>query len=84
MLKEKLATAQLFKKSSAFYDIGNVTIIEQLNPVHKLTNYFLRSILLFSHLHLGPQSGLFSSNFQTKMSCIFETAAAQVKGSSPD
>jgi hypothetical protein len=45
------------------------TILSQMNPVHRLTFCFLKiyTFILTSHLHLGPSSGLFPSDFPTEI-----------------
>jgi hypothetical protein len=44
-----------------------VSVMTQMNPVHTLTAYFFRSILILSsHLHLGLPNGVFPSGFPNK------------------
>jgi hypothetical protein len=49
-----------------------VPILNQKNPVHTLTPYFLRSaLILSSYLRLGIASGLFLSRYPTNILCPF-------------
>jgi hypothetical protein len=47
------------------------TILSQVNQVHILTHFHLRSTVISSHLCLGLPSGLFPSDFQTKLLYAF-------------
>jgi hypothetical protein len=51
--------------------LRRIPILSQLNPVHTLTSYFLRCVLITFPLLLGLSSGLFPSAFRIKIWYVF-------------